>query len=63
MSNTERTTTVAQGKALTIQALSQTAAGTAKSLTTPPPSIRQNTRIDIDDGPLLDDNKLEDETI
>ena len=63
MSNTGRTTAVAQGKAPVTQALSQTAAGTAGLLTTPPSPVRQDTRMDVDDGPPLDDDKLEDETV
>ena len=64
MFNTGRITAVAQGKALTTQVSSQIVTGTAGSSTAPlPPLIRQDMRMDVDDGPPLNDNKLEDKTV
>ena len=64
MSNTGRTTTVTQGKAPATQTSSQTVTGIIRLLTVPPPSpVRQNTRINVDNGPPPDDNKLKDETV
>ena len=64
MSNTGRTTAVAQGKAPATQASSRTAAaGAAESLTAPPPPVEQDTRIDVDDGLPPDNDKSEDETV
>ena len=64
MSNTGRTTAVAQGKAPATQASSQTAAGTAGLLTAPPPPlVRQDIRMDVNDGPPPDDDESKDETV